>query len=124
VRLTVLKNHVPISKVLVETPDPIERYEIFIGRSEDCHVLIDDPLISRHHLVLKNDNGHWFCEKITQLGLVSINGNTSQKMDHCRPAAREAWNTTLLLLACDTLSLAEAVRWLQQPQAGQLELAS
>jgi len=29
----------------------------------------------------------------------------------------------LLLLACDTLSLAEAVRWLQQPQAGQLELA-
>jgi pSer/pThr/pTyr-binding forkhead associated (FHA) protein len=65
----------------VETPDPFERYEIFIGRSEDCHVLIDDPLISRHHLVLKNDNGHWFCEKITQLGSVSVNGNSSQKMD-------------------------------------------
>jgi len=81
VRLTVLKNHVPINKVLVETPDPFERYEIFIGRSEDCHVLIDDPLISRHHLVLKNDNGHWFCEKITQLGSVSVNGNSSQKMD-------------------------------------------
>ena len=80
-RLTVLKNHVPINKVLVETPDPFERYEIFIGRSEDCHVLIDDPLISRHHLVLKNDNGHWFCEKITQLGSVSVNGNSSQKMD-------------------------------------------
>jgi hypothetical protein len=29
----------------------------------------------------------------------------------------------LLLLACDTLGLIDVVRWLQQPQAGQLELA-
>jgi pSer/pThr/pTyr-binding forkhead associated (FHA) protein len=74
VKVTVLKNHVPINEVQVETPDFQERYEIYVGRSEDCHVLIDDPLISRHHLVLKNDEGKWLCEKLSQLGLVSING--------------------------------------------------
>jgi pSer/pThr/pTyr-binding forkhead associated (FHA) protein len=74
VKVTVLKNHVPINEVQVETPDFQERYEIYVGRSEDCHVLIDDPLISRHHFVLKNDEGKWLCEKLSQLGLVSING--------------------------------------------------
>lgn len=80
-RLTVLKNHVPINEVLVETPDLNERYEIYVGRSEDCHVLIEDPLISRHHFVLKNENGKWYCEKLSQLGLVSINGSSSGKME-------------------------------------------
>ncbi len=79
-RLIVLKNHVPINEVLVETPDFNERYEIYVGRSEDCHVQIEDPLISRHHFVLKNENGKWLCEKLSQLGAVNINGNTSAKM--------------------------------------------
>jgi pSer/pThr/pTyr-binding forkhead associated (FHA) protein len=81
VKLTVLKNHVPIDEVLVETPDSNERYEIYVGRSEDCHVLIDDPLISRHHFVLKNENGKWYCEKLSQLGVVSINGLATAKME-------------------------------------------
>lgn len=80
-RLIVLKNHVPINEVLVETPDLNERYEIYVGRSEDCHVLIDDPLISRHHLVLKNENSKWYCEKLSQLGAVNINGISSGKME-------------------------------------------
>jgi len=80
-RLTVLKNNVPINEVLVNTPDQNERYEIYVGRSEDCHVLIEDPLISRHHFVLKNEKGKWLCEKLSQLGLININGNTSGKLE-------------------------------------------
>ncbi len=75
-RLTVLKNHVPINDVVVETPEINERYEIYVGRSEDCHVIIDDPLISRHHFVLKNLDNKWLCEKLSQLGVVTINGMT------------------------------------------------
>jgi pSer/pThr/pTyr-binding forkhead associated (FHA) protein len=81
VRLTVLKNHVAINEVLIDTSDLTERYEIYVGRSEDCHVLIDDPLISRHHFVLKNENGKWFCEKLSQLGIVSINSLSLPKME-------------------------------------------
>lgn len=79
-RLIVLKNNVPINEVLVETPDISERYEIFVGRADDCHVLIDDPLISRHHFVITNDEAGWHCEKLTQLGVVLINGSLATKM--------------------------------------------
>lgn len=73
-KLIVLKNHLPLDEVSVTTTDPSESYEIYVGRSEDCHVLIDDPLISRHHFVLKNEGTSWYCEKLTQLGVISING--------------------------------------------------
>lgn len=80
-RLTVLKNHVPINSILVETPDINETYEIYVGRSEDCHLQIDDPLISRHHFVLKNENGSWYSHKLTQLGVVSVNGLIMPKIE-------------------------------------------
>jgi pSer/pThr/pTyr-binding forkhead associated (FHA) protein/tetratricopeptide (TPR) repeat protein len=74
VKLIVLKNNVPLREVSVDTTDPHESYEIYVGRSEDCHVQVDDPLISRHHLVLRNRESSWFCEKLTQLGSVILNG--------------------------------------------------
>ncbi|MES2528182.1 MAG: FHA domain-containing protein [Bdellovibrionota bacterium] len=78
-RLAVLKNNAPIDTVLVETPDESERYEIYVGRAEDCHVRIDDPLISRHHFVIANDQSGWYCQKLTKLGTVTINGKDAQK---------------------------------------------
>ena len=73
-KLIVLKNNIPLHEVSVDTTDLNETYEIYVGRSEDCHVQIDDPLISRHHFVLKNENSTWYCEKLSQLGIVSLNG--------------------------------------------------
>lgn len=78
-KLIVLKNNVPLSEVSVDTSDSSEMYEIYVGRSEDCHVQIDDPLISRHHFVLKNEGQNWVCEKLTQLGAVILNGSLVTK---------------------------------------------
>lgn len=78
-KLIVLKNNVPLHEVSVETTDFDEMYEIYVGRSEDCHVQIDDPLISRHHFVLKNQNSSWYCEKLSQLGVVTLNGSLVTK---------------------------------------------
>lgn len=77
-RLAVLKNNVPIDTILVETPDATERYEIYVGRAEDCHVRIDDPLISRHHFVIANDHNGWICHKHSKLGTVTVNGKDAQ----------------------------------------------
>ncbi|MFA5584013.1 MAG: FHA domain-containing protein, partial [Bacteriovoracaceae bacterium] len=74
-KLIVLKNNVPLNEVVLDFVDSYGSYEIFIGRSDDCHVIIDDPLISRHHFVLKNQNEKWFCEKISELGTLLINGS-------------------------------------------------
>lgn len=73
-KLIVLKNNLPLSEVNIDTSDRTEMYEVFIGRSEDCHVRIDDPLISRHHFVLKTENGSWFCEKLSNLGVITVQG--------------------------------------------------
>jgi len=75
VKLIVLKNNVPLNEVVLDFVDSYGSYEIFIGRADDCHVIIDDPLISRHHLVIKNQNDKWYCEKLSELGVLLINGS-------------------------------------------------
>lgn len=74
-KLTVLKNNIPVMEYLLDTNDAQEHHEIFIGRSEDCHVKIDDPLVSRHHILISSEKNQWYCQKLSQLGVVSINGN-------------------------------------------------
>jgi pSer/pThr/pTyr-binding forkhead associated (FHA) protein len=75
VKLIVLKNHHPQNEITVDTTDIHELYEIYVGRSDDCHLKIDDPIISRHHFVLKNKQSKWYCEKISQLGVITIDGS-------------------------------------------------
>lgn len=78
-KLIVLKNNQPINEVVLDFIDSYGSYEIFVGRSDDCHVIIDDPLISRHHFVLKNEGDKWFCEKLSDLGVLIINGSLVSK---------------------------------------------
>ncbi|MFN8369955.1 MAG: FHA domain-containing protein [Bacteriovoracaceae bacterium] len=48
---------------------------IFIGRSKDCHVVLDDKQISRQHAkIIFTDNG-WTLEKISPLGNLLVNGS-------------------------------------------------
>ena len=115
-RLTVLKNHVPINEVLVETPEINERYEIFVGRSEDCHVLIDDPLISRHHFVLKNENGKWTCEKLSQLGFLSINGQNAGRMELQEGDEIKFGSYSILISNLPSLSRVEVKPFYQPPE--------
>jgi pSer/pThr/pTyr-binding forkhead associated (FHA) protein len=75
VKLIVLKNHQPQNEITVDTTDIQEMYEIYVGRSEDCHLQIDDPIISRHHFVLKNKLSNWYFEKISQLGVITLDGS-------------------------------------------------
>ncbi|MFY7992813.1 MAG: FHA domain-containing protein [Bacteriovoracaceae bacterium] len=78
-KVTVLKNNQLISDLVLDTSDSTERYEIFIGRADDCHVIIDDPLVSRHHCVIKGEGGVWTCEKISQVGMLVVNGQSLPK---------------------------------------------
>jgi pSer/pThr/pTyr-binding forkhead associated (FHA) protein len=78
VKVTVLKNNVPLD-VVVWDGEIEEGLEVFVGRSEDCHVLIDDPLISRHHLVLRYERGQWVLEKLTNLAPLTVNGAAVQQ---------------------------------------------
>ena len=45
-----------------------------IGRSKDCHIVLDDKKISREHLKIIHKNGKWFIEKISDSNSAEING--------------------------------------------------
>lgn len=77
-KLTVLKNNNPISEAIWPDTEVDEGFEAYVGRSEDCHVLIDDPLVSRHHLVLRFDKQAWHLEKLAQVSLITVNGQVIQ----------------------------------------------
>lgn len=73
-KLTVLKNNSSLFSQTWSAEEIEEGFELFVGRSEDCHVFLDDPLISRHHLVIKFIDGKWCVEKLSELSLVSVSG--------------------------------------------------
>lgn len=45
-----------------------------IGRSKDCHIVLDDKKISREHLKIIHKNGKWFVEKTQPSNTAKING--------------------------------------------------
>ncbi len=73
-KLTVLKNNSSLFSQTWSDEEIEEGFELFVGRSEDCHVYLDDPLISRHHFVIKFINGKWVVEKLSELGIISVSG--------------------------------------------------
>jgi pSer/pThr/pTyr-binding forkhead associated (FHA) protein len=47
----------------------------FVGRSEDCHVYLDDPKVSREHAELIYKQGQWSIKQCSHFGMLVINGN-------------------------------------------------
>ncbi|MFZ4712706.1 MAG: FHA domain-containing protein [Bacteriovoracaceae bacterium] len=52
---------------------------IYIGRSEECHVVIDDKQISRQHLKISKQQSEWEFEKVSEMGQILLNGSVVTK---------------------------------------------
>jgi pSer/pThr/pTyr-binding forkhead associated (FHA) protein len=74
VKLTVLKSNKPFLEQSWTDDEIGDGFEVFVGRSEDCHILIDDPLISRHQVVIRNETNKWLIEKLSDTGVITIHG--------------------------------------------------
>jgi len=48
--------------------------EFLVGRSKECHVVLDDKQISREHLKIIHKSGKWFAQKITPENACLYNG--------------------------------------------------
>lgn len=55
--------------------------EFIIGRAKDCHIVLDNQQISRQHAVLRFNEGVWEVEKMSSLGVVTINGSPEEKIE-------------------------------------------
>ncbi len=75
-KLAAYKNNQLISSY--ETPElsSDDSFEVFIGRSEDCHLQIDDPQVSREHAIILFENNRWTVSRLTDIGTVIINGES------------------------------------------------
>jgi pSer/pThr/pTyr-binding forkhead associated (FHA) protein len=81
VKLTVSRNNVNILHYESPQLKLTDKYEVFIGRSLDCHVFLDDQLVSRHHAVLKFQNGTWTLLKLSSFGGLIMNGINVDQSD-------------------------------------------
>lgn len=50
-----------------------------IGRSKDCHIVLDDKKISREHARVIHKNGKWFIEKTNPDNACMINGESFER---------------------------------------------
>lgn len=98
VKVTVLKNNQHLSEFSWPDSEIDEGFEAFIGRSEDCHVRIDDPLVSRHMLVLRYENSSWLVERLTEIGSVTINSSNLENQSPARQSDILVFNPYSILL--------------------------
>ncbi|MBD66732.1 MAG: hypothetical protein CME62_16110 [Halobacteriovoraceae bacterium] len=73
-KISVYQNHILLSEYVALEEDLIGGSEIFIGRSDDCHIVLDSHQISRHHAIIYFDQGQLKIRSNSAFGNVRING--------------------------------------------------
>lgn len=76
-KLSVLKRNQPIQKIdLGKEVLGFDHSEtiFLVGRSKDCHIILDDKQVSREHLRIIHKNGKWFAEKTAEHNACLYNG--------------------------------------------------
>ena len=56
-------------------------HSFFIGRSEDCHIVLDDKQVSREHAEILFKNGGWFISRLSQSSSVIVNGQPAGEQE-------------------------------------------
>lgn len=85
-KLSVLKRNQPIQKIDLGKDVLAFDYSetvFLIGRSKDCHIVLDDKQVSREHVRIIHKNGKWFCEKTADHNACLYNGEdfTREELD-------------------------------------------
>jgi pSer/pThr/pTyr-binding forkhead associated (FHA) protein len=75
-KLSAYKNNQLVAEYSAPQLSESESYEVFIGRSEDCHLHLDDPQISREHAIVFFNNGKWFIKRLTDIGTIIMSGES------------------------------------------------
>lgn len=81
-KLSVLKRNRPIQEIDLGKDVLAQDYSetiFLIGRSKDCHVVLDHKKISREHVRIIHKNGKWFIEKTAPENAALINGEEFER---------------------------------------------
>lgn len=73
-KVTILKNEIPRYEFIVPTDELLVGSEFFIGRSDDCHIVLDDQKISRYHAKIEVGSDGIYISKDSEFGELLLNG--------------------------------------------------
>ena len=76
-KLSVSKNNIPFEDfdLTSELTMTGQGLSFLIGRSPECHVLLDDKMVSREHAVLSFVDGKWKIKQLSEFAPLHLNGN-------------------------------------------------
>ena len=101
-KLNVLKKNQPIQEIDLGRDVFAQDYSetiFLVGRSKDCHVVLDDKKISREHLKIIHKNGKWFVEKVQHENAALVNGENFNRheLDNGDSITVEAFSINVML---------------------------
>jgi pSer/pThr/pTyr-binding forkhead associated (FHA) protein len=76
-KLSVSKNNIPFEDFDLTSELTIagQGLSFLIGRSAECHVQLDDKMVSREHAVLNFSGGQWSIKQISEFAPLHVNGS-------------------------------------------------
>ncbi|MBF0312502.1 MAG: FHA domain-containing protein [Oligoflexia bacterium] len=81
-KLSVFQDNQIISEVTLGEDSVVksgDASEYFIGRNKDCHLVLDGPLVSRQHAVVRKFEDRWEIANISTFAPLIINGQSIDK---------------------------------------------
>ncbi len=80
-KLNVSKNNISVGEfdLTSELTMAGQGLSFLVGRSEECHVFLDDKMVSREHAQLDFSGQSWSIKQISEFGKILVNGNMIQE---------------------------------------------
>ena len=78
-KLILLENNIEVSEIAIADEDLLNGNSLFLGRDKDCHIILDDIQISRHHAKMYVEENSLLVESLSSSGLVQVDGLSVRK---------------------------------------------
>lgn len=73
-KVVVLKNNILTYEATIMDDDLINGAELYIGRDDDCHIVLDSHMISRHHAIVRFEDEQLHIDSQTNYGGLKVDG--------------------------------------------------
>ncbi len=74
-KLTAYKNNILYKEIIIPEIDIIDGAQFFVGRADDCHLVLEDQKISRYHLVINITKDKFTVKNSSNYGNIILNGS-------------------------------------------------
>lgn len=115
-KVNIEQNEIILSEITILDDDLTSGGEIYIGRQEDCHIILDDHQVSRHHACLFVKDGKVFIKNLSEFGSLIVNGQSLEECSLEENAKIKIGSYVVSLLTLPTLALSSQIELSHIPE--------